>query len=212
MIVRKILIAVLGTLILGACTQYYYGSKAFDSEEEMLSYQKLVWEQRIAKIEPLPKPLGGPVVIVLPTISQAEALLRSNVPKRYAEYFDVPYFARTAEKSWLFYPRIIKRRNIFKDVKTVRASTPDGIETPRNGFLIWWQLWDKNIVTCTQRACVSQLSGRAAHIHILAAEETKTTQIERGHSGDDKSVDVLRRELDQIEAFVKIRGQDGNKK
>ena len=109
----------LAALALAACgIKYTVDGRPFATADEALAYVESTLvevDEQIAKIEPLPSPIGGPVVIVLPTRDHGERLARLEFPNREEEW--IKFLAGGHVLFWPFEARAIERRNIFEKVR-----------------------------------------------------------------------------------------------
>ena len=178
----KALLLLPAVLALAACgVRYTVDGRSFATADEALAYIQSTMDEvdeLIAKIEPLPSPTGGPVVIVLPTRDHGKRLARLEFPNREEEW--IKFLAGGLFLFWPFEARMIERRNIFEEVRIVWAETPEGVDVPPNGYLIWREL--RSLTT--------------KFWHIVAAGELQTTEIKL-------EVTELPDFLGEIEDFVK---------
>ncbi len=183
------LLPFLAVLALAACgVRYTVDGRSFATADEALAYIQSTTmvevDEFIAKIEPLPSPTGGPVVIVLPTRDHGKRLARLEFPNREEEW--IKFLSGAQFLAWPYEARMIERRNIFEEVRIVWAETPEGVDVPPNGYLIWREL--RSLTT--------------KFWHIVAAGERQTTEIMRKGTGEADGFGA-------IEDFVKTHRPAG---
>jgi len=145
------------------------GRRRFYDPQRALTYEATVIDEALAKVEPLSAPVAGGLVVVVPTRDHVLRLLRLFNPR--AEEVQLESLADHTLAIALMFVRALERRNAFAKVRTVRAEVPVGVDVPRDTYLIWFEY---------------SATG-TAHVHIAAAGEAKTTQLEtrvgRGDQG-----------------------------
>ncbi len=186
------LLPFLAVLALTACgITYMGGGRSFATADEAMAAGRSLTDELVANVEPLPSPIGGPVVIVLPTRDHAERVARLEFPNIEEEL--IKFLADGSVLDWRVDARLIERRNIFEEVRIVLAETPEGVDVPPNGYLIW----------------IEGRSFRTRFRHIVAAGKRQTTEIKAETGGARDNIEKMRRLFDAIEEFVKTHRPAG---
>ncbi len=153
--VSKALLLLPAVLWLSACGIYYEtGGRQFSNPEDALSYRQGQFDQALAAIKPLDTSIAGPAVIVLPTRDHLAKMVREERPE--LKPIQVDYMADGYNLAVALFARLIERRKIFTELKVVRAQSPDGVDVPSGGYLLWY---------------------KRPRWHILAAGEPQTTEL-----------------------------------
>ena len=169
---------------------YQIHGHSFHSFEDAAAYVRAKNEELYANVQPLPALIAGPALVIVPTRIQIERAARVAAPiwdDRQIQQFvelSVPYN---------YSYRIIERRNIFQSVQHIEAESPEGVEVPHHGYLIWYE-W--------------RTVGYGADVHIVAAGEAQRTMIQDGAAFLDER-DAAQRLLPEIESYVKTHPATG---
>lgn len=168
------------------------GRNFHDKAHEAIAFQKAQINRWVNAVEPLASPLAGPAILVLPTRHQLEGYVRRSFPREDQQF--ISDYTTLTELKWEANPQVIKRRNIFEQTQVVRAKTPAGLEVPRGGYLVWFEV-----------------TFHDNHKHMMASGESEWTQLVLDKSTLDPSrsdysqkwKERLRQWLLTIEDFVK---------
>ena len=144
------IILVFAALAVAGCTtptySYSMGSvwRPFDNPKEGIAWVRSEFDRIVARVKPLPSPIGGPSVIIVPTRDLLVRVLRVEFRHQmnpdWTYRISNPPFAHRVEMlelNYLMLARAAQRRNIFTRLRIVRADSPKGISNFRGGYLIW---------------------------------------------------------------------------
>lgn len=176
-----------------ACGRYvhivsYLGSvRTFDSAEEARAYHRQNIERDLSAVTALASPIAGPVLVVLPPREELERLvrsdvLRSSVPNLPEEFLQAA--VDREEDSMFADAEVVRRSNIFSDVRVVRSDNAEPTMAPSEGYLIW-----------------TTIAYEGVRRYIIAAGEQEFTEFA---STSGPASERIRDWLAQIETYVKI--------
>lgn len=132
--------------VAGCTTSYGYtaGSarQVFDNPKEGIAWVRSETDLSVARVKPLPSPIGGPSVIIVPTRDLLVRVVKAEFPPQSSPWASISYppFAHRVEMlemSYLMFAQAAQRRNILTHLRIVRADSPEGISSPPGGYLIW---------------------------------------------------------------------------
>jgi hypothetical protein len=187
-------IALAMTLGLAGCVDasnrvYYIDGHTFHGFENAAAYVRAKNEERFASVRPLPAPIAGPALVVIPTRAQIVRALGVAAP-----YWDDHEIQQLVELYSYSY-RSIERRNIFRSVQHIEAESPEGAQVPPQGYLIWYELRPFGA------------GGTGTFAHIVASGEAQRTMIFDAIQFVDEEAPT--RLLHAIEKYVKAHPAAG---
>lgn len=191
------IILVFAALAVAGCTTYGYqvgsATRTFDNPKEGIAWVRSEFDRTVARVKPLPSPIGGPSVIIVPTrdllVRVVGAEFRHQRNPDWAYRISYPPFAQRVEMlemNYLLFARAAQRRNIFTHLRIVRADSPKGISSPPGGYLIW----------------IKKRVHENWSTKMIAAGETRWTEL-KPKPVPSVSSELLRAANDAIEGFVK---------
>lgn len=190
----RFVLAVAVAAALAGCshTDYVLGGRTFHSYEEARAYVRTTYDQWVAEVQPLPAPIAGPAIVIVPTRAQWEADARRDFPWMNDQEIKNAV-ELTVGDQYSF--RVIERRNIFESARLVEAESADGTEVPPHGYLILHEMRQAGKHTGTD-------------MHIIASGEAGWTKIfDGGQIVDPK--EATPRLLQAIEDYVKAHPAAG---
>jgi len=127
------------TLGLASCVNasnraYSIDGHTFHGFDNAAAYMRAKNEEQLANVRPLPAPIAGPALVVVPTRAQIVSTLGLAPP-----YWGDHEIQQLVELYSYLY-RNIERSNIFRSVQHVEAESPEGAQVPAQGYLIWYEL------------------------------------------------------------------------
>lgn len=132
-------VALAMTLGLAGCLNasnraYSIDGHTFHGFDNAAAYMRAKNEEQLANVQPLPAPIAGPALVVVPTRAQIVRTLGLAPP-----YWDEHEIRQLVELYSYLY-RSVERRNIFQSVQDIEAENPEGTQVPAQGYLIWYEL------------------------------------------------------------------------
>ncbi len=192
------IILVFAALAVAGCTTYDYqvgsATRTFDDPKEGIAWVRSEFDRTVlARVKPLPSPIGGPSVIIVPTRNLLVRVVGAELPHQMNpdwEYrISYPPFAQRVEMlemNYLMFARAAQRRNIFTHLRIVRADSPKGISSPPGGYLIW----------------IKRRVREKWSTEMIAAGETRWTEL-KPKPVPSLTSELLRAANDAIEGFDK---------
>ncbi len=196
------IILVFAALAVAGCTTTYgyqlgWTTRTFDNPKEGIAWVRSELDRTVARVKPLPSPIGGPSVIIVPTRDLLVRVVGAEFPHQmnpdWAYRISYPPFAQRVEMlemNYLMLARAAQRRNIFTHLRIVRADSPKGISSPPGGYLIW----------------IKRRVREKWSTEMIAAGETRWTELKPKPVPSGTS-ELLRAAHDAIEEFVKSHRQ-----
>jgi len=120
-------------------------ARDFENPDEGLAWARSIIEQTVADTMPLPAPIAGPAVLVVPTDEQFDLQVRYT-GYSYQKWPNIFYtaimpprsqFFLLVKEQYLSIARVMERRNIFASLEVIRSDSADELSAPPHGYLIW---------------------------------------------------------------------------
>ena len=108
--------------------------QCFNDFDEAVAFQRSMFDDAMAQIEPLDQPIAQTAVIVWPTKNQFELALKG---REYRSERDFRNVVTIQEDRFVFIEQLIRQRNVFAEATTVRNASAESIEIPAESFAVW---------------------------------------------------------------------------
>jgi hypothetical protein len=200
-----IIIVFVALAVAGCTTSYGYvtgsASRTFENPKDGIAWVRSEFDRTVARVEPLPSPIGGSSVIIVPTrellvrVVEAEFPHQPNPDWAYRiSYPPFPQRVEMLEMNYLMFAHAAQRRNILTQLRIVRADSPEGISNRPEGYIIW----------------IKKRLRENWSTEIIAAGETQWTELKPRPVPSTAGVgESLRAANDAIERFVESHRRSG---